>query len=155
VEYVRSIDAIIVADHITASRVKVPKRQRKTYPDRVVAQRWQVAPGNGAEQPDGNLTLVNGDKRLELVRGGEGGWSVATAKEGSSVGWFTGAWGEKKPGAVISRQARFGWRGGEQTLVTVFVPRTAAESVPVTIDDAGVTILRNGRPVTTPIPAQQ
>jgi hypothetical protein len=38
-------------------------------------------------------------------------------------------------------------------MVTVFVPRTEAESVPVVIDASGVTITRNGRTVTTPLPA--
>lgn len=38
-------------------------------------------------------------------------------------------------------------------MVTVFVPRTEAESVPVVIDGGGVTITRNGRTVTTPLPA--
>ena len=37
-------------------------------------------------------------------------------------------------------------------MVTIFVPRTDAESVPVVIDDRGVSITRNGRTVTTPLP---
>ena len=38
-------------------------------------------------------------------------------------------------------------------MLTVFVPRGAAESVPVQIGDGTVTITRNGNPVTVGFPA--
>jgi len=36
--------------------------------------------------------------------------------------------------------------------VTVFVPRVDGESVPVVVDENGVTVTRNGTAITTPLP---
>jgi hypothetical protein len=141
VTYVRSVDAVIVVDYVTSSKRK-----------RSVTQRWQVAPGIGAEATDTALTLMAGDKRMDIYRGGPGGWQVDVARQGSSVGWHTGAWGERKPGAVLSRTVPLR-RKATEVLVTVFVPRVDGESVPVTIDANGVTVTRNGTTITTPLPA--
>jgi hypothetical protein len=144
VTYVRSVDAVIVTDHVKAGKGK--KRTR------VVTQRWQLPPGIGAEQVNGGFALAKDDKRLDVVKAGDGGWSVKTAKPGSSVGWFTGAWGEKLQGAVLMRELRLTKAASSHTEVTVFVPRTSAESTPVTINGDSVTITRGGSTVTIPIP---
>ena len=144
ITYVRSIDAVIVTDH-----VKAGKGSKRT---RVVTQRWQLPPGIGAEQVNGGFALAKDDKRLDVVKAGDGGWSVKTAKPGSSVGWFTGAWGEKLQGAVLMRELRLPKAASSHTEVTVFVPRTSAESTPVTINGDSVTITRGGTTITTPIP---
>ena len=68
------------------------------------------------------------------------------------MGWFTGAWGEKLQGAVLMRELRLTKAASSHTEVTVFVPRTSAESTPVTINGDSVTITRGGSTVTTPIP---
>ena len=135
---------MIVTDHVKAGKGK--KRTR------VVTQRWQLPPGIGAEQVNGGFALAKDDKRLDVVKAGDGGWSVKTAKPGSSVGWFTGAWGEKLQGAVLMRELRLTKAASSHTEVTVFVPRTSAESTPVTINGDSVTITRGGSTVTTPIP---
>ena len=145
--YVRSIDAFIVTDYIDATRVN-----RLAKP-RAVVQRWQIPPGIGAQNVNDVLTLASGDKRLDIVKSGPGGWQVLTASSGANPGWFTGAWGEKVPGAVLSRLANVPRKGGKQVQVTVFVPRVDGESVPVVIDANGVTVTRNGVTVTTPLPA--
>ena len=144
ITYVRSIDAVIVADYVNAG--KGGKRSR------VVTQRWQLPPGIGAEQVNGGLALTKDDKRLEVVKAGTGGWSVKTAKSGSSVGWHTGAWGERLPGAVLMRELRLPRAASTHTQVTVFVPRSAAEATPVTINGDSVTITRGGATITTPLP---
>ena len=59
---------------------------------------------------------------------------------------------EKLPGAVMSRAIPLSVRGDAQTAVSVFVPRTDGESVPVTIGPEGVTITRGATTVTTPLP---
>ena len=145
VTYVRSMDAMIVADHVRATRAKGAK-------SRAITQRWQLTPGVAGEYANGVLTLLAGDKRLDVHKAGLGDWKVQTARNGSSVGWFTGAWGEKRPGAVLSRTARIGAKAGTQTLVTVLVPRVDGEAVPVVIDANGVTVTRNGTTITTPVP---
>ena len=144
VTYVRSVDAIIVTDYVDAGKGK--KRSR------VVTERWQLPPGIGAEQVNGGLALTKDDKRLEVVKAGDGGWSVKTAKSGSSVGWHTAAWGERVQGAVLMRELRLPKAASNHVEVTVFVPRTAAEATPVTIADGAVTITRGGTTVTTPLP---
>ena len=75
--------------------------------------------------------------------------------KGQPRGWFTGTWGEKVPGAVLSRQVGMKPTADSQVLVTVLVPRTDVESVPVTIDANGVTVNRNGLVITTPLPARR
>jgi hypothetical protein len=60
--------------------------------------------------------------------------------------------GERLPGAVLNRQAPIGKPATSMALVTVFVPRTDGEAVPVVIDDHGVTITRGGMTITTPLP---
>ena len=89
---------------------------------------------------------------MDVYKSGEGGWKVTVAGPTSSQGWFTGSWGVKVPGAVLLRALKLPKAGGTSKMVTVFVPRTDAESVPVVIDDRGVSITRNGRTVTTPLP---
>lgn len=144
--YVRSMDAFIVADYVDARKVK-----RSASP-RLLTERWQVPPGIGAQNVNDVFTLASGDKRLDIVKAGAGGWSVRTARPGSSVGWFTGDWGVRVPGAVLSRAVPIKRKGGQQVLVTVMVPRTDVEVVPVVIDANGVTITRNGTTITTPLP---
>ena len=108
--------------------------------------------GIGEQTVNDVMPLAAGDKRLDLLKACAGGWDVRTARSGSSVGWFTGAWGQKLPGAVLSRSVPLSVKGGDQVLVTVFVPRVDGESVPVVIDANGVTITRAGMTITTPLP---
>jgi len=143
VTYVRSVDAVIVVDYVNAG-----KHKGRT---RVVTQRWQLPSGLGSEQVNGGLSLTKDDKRLDVVKSGDGGWQVKLAKNGSSVGWLTGSWGERLQGAVLKREVRLPKSASNHTQVTVFVPRTAAESVPVTIGTDSVTITRGGTTVTTPL----
>ncbi len=151
--YVRSIDAVVVADYVNASRLPGKKKKLKRYATRTLTQRWQIPPGVAAlDYVNDVLTLGAGDSRLDVYRTGPGGWDVRAARNGSSVGWFTGTWGEKRPGAVLSRQVGLKPTADTQVLVTVFVPRTSAESVPVVIDANGVTVTRNGTVITTPLP---
>lgn len=150
--YVRSVDAMIVVDYVEATKIK-GAYARKNAARRVFTQRWQILPGIGAQNVNEVFTLMSGDKRLDIVKSGPGGWAVDTAGSGSSVGWFTTTWGAKNPGAVLSRAVPIAARGGDQALVTVLVPRVDGESVPVTIDANGVTISRNGTTISTPLPA--
>ena len=151
--YVRSIDAVIVADYVNASRLPGKKKQLKRYGTRTMTQRWQIAPGVGALSYENDvLTLGIGGSRLDVYKSGPGGWDIRTAKEGSSIGWFTGTWGQKLPGAVLSRQVGMKPTSDTQVLVTVFVPRVDGEAVPVVIDANGVTVTRNGTAITTPLP---
>ena len=150
--FVRSVDATVVVDYIDAGAVRGGKKARKLAPTRVVTERWQLPPGVGTEGTVDALALASGDKRLDVHRSGAGVWKVTPAKNGSSVGWFTGEWGEKQPGAVLSREIQLPAKASSQAVVTVFVPRTSAEAVPVTIDAAGVTVTRNGTTITTPLP---
>ena len=101
------------------------------------------------------LVLSKGDKRLDVVKSGTDAWVVDHAQPGGKQGWFTGAWGVKVPGQVVNRQVPIPKSGVRQALVTVFVPHTVGESVPVTITPAGVTISRNGVTITTPAPMPQ
>lgn len=149
--YVRSVDAMIVVDYVKAKRIK-GKYARKHAAKRVFTQRWQITPGIGAQGANDVITLVAGDKRLDILKSGPGGWNIESARDGSSVGWFTGAWGEKKPGAVLSRAVTMKAKGDDQVLVTVLVPRVDGESVPAVIDANGVTITRNGTTITTGLP---
>ena len=150
--YVRTVDAIIVVDYLNASKIPGKKKQRLAAPTRVVTQRWQVPPGIGASSLNDVLTLSSGDKRMDVYRTGGRGWDVRTARSGSSVGWFTGTWGERLPGAVLSRTVNMKSTANSQVLVTVFVPRVDGESAPVVIDANGVTVTRNGTVVTTALP---
>jgi len=146
-QYIRSVDAIVVVDYVNAAKGK-GKKGRKRF----LWERWQLAPGISATNANDVMTLANGDKRMDVYKSGPGGWAVDVAREGSPVGWSTGAWGEKLPGAVLNRQAPIGKPATSMALVTVFVPRSDGESVPVVIDDRGVTITRNGLTITTPLP---
>ena len=150
--YVRSVDVFIVSDYVSASRLPGKKKALKRYAKRTLTQRWQLPPGIGAVSYVNDVfTLGSGDKRLDVYKAGEGGWDVRTAKNGSSVGWFTGEWGQKLPGAVLSREVGLAPTQNAHTLVTVFVPRVDGESVPVTVDANGVTVTRNGVTITTPL----
>ena len=153
VTYVRGSDVLVVADYINASKVKVPKKQRAGYQNREITQRWQVGPGIGIEGVEGQLTLVSGDQRVDVVKAGVGDWSLRSATNGSSIGWHTTDWGVKAPGTVMSRSTTVPRKGEQQVMVTVFVPRGSAESVPVVIGDGTVTVTRNGVPVTVGFPA--
>ena len=144
ITYVRSVDAIVVTDYVTAGKSKSRNR--------IVTQRWQLPPGIGAEQVNGGFALAKGDKRLDISKSGSGGWSVKTAKPGSSVGWFTGSWGERLQGAVLMRELRLPKGASTSTQVTVFTPRTSGESVTTTVNPDSVTIARGGTTVTTPLP---
>jgi hypothetical protein len=77
---------------------------------------------------------------------------VRVAGKGSSAGWFTGVWGEKVPGAVLSRTIKIPKSGLNETLVTVFIPRNDGETVPVSIADGATTITRGGQTIVTPLP---
>jgi hypothetical protein len=154
VTYVRSADALIVADYINGSKVKVQKKKRKNYKERVVTQRWQLSPGVGVEgNPDGQLTMVAGEQKVDIIQAGVGAWNITSARNGSSVGWHTTDWGVKAPGAVLSRSTNLPRKGDQQVMITVFVPRGSAEATPVTIGEGTVTITRNGNPVTIGFPA--
>ncbi len=144
--YVRSIDAVIVADYVDAKKVRSKKR-------REVTQRWQLPPGVGALSYENDvLTLASGDARMDVYKSGPGTWDIRTAKSGSNAGWFTGDWGEKLPGAVLSRDLSMKRKRGSDVMVTVFVPRVDGEAVPVTVDANGVTVTRNGTTISTPLP---
>lgn len=153
VTYVRGSDVLVVADYIDAAKVKVPKKQRANYKNREVTQRWQIGPGIGVEGVEGQLTLVAGDQRVDVIKAGVGDWNLRSATNDSSIGWHTTDWGVKAPGTVMSRSTTVPRKGGQQVMVTVFVPRGSAESVPVQIGDGVVTITRNGVPVTVGFPA--
>ena len=153
VTYVRGSDALVVADYINATKVKVPKKKRKNYKKREITQRWQIGPGIGVEGTDGQLTLVSGDQRVDVIKAGVGDWNLRSAAAGSSIGWHTTDWGVKAPGTVLSRSTIVPRKGDQQVMVTVFVPRGSGESVPVQIGDGTVTITRNGNPVTLGFPA--
>ena len=146
--YIRSVDALVVVDYIDAARLK-----GKRKPVRVLTQRWQLPPVQSATNTGEVLTLASGDKSLDIVKSGEGGWNARTARKGSSIGWFTEAWGVKAPGAVLSRTVRLPKARSSSVLVTVFVPRNPGESAPAVIGPDGVTISRNGLTITTPLPA--
>jgi len=151
--YVRSIDAVIVADYVDAKRLPGKRKVIKRKAPRTVTQRWQLPPGVGALSYENDvMTLASGNSRMDVYKAGQGNWDIRTARNGSSIGWFTGDWGEKLPGAVLSRQAKMAPVKNSEALVTVFVPRVDGESVPVTIDDNGVTVTRNGVAITTPLP---
>lgn len=142
--YIRSVDALVVTDEVQAARG--PAR-------RVVTQRWQLQPGmSGSVDAAGLLTLANGNARLDVHKFGPGAWGVDIARKGSSVGWQTGSWGQRLPSAVLKRSANLLRSGSTQRMVTVFVPRTDGASVPVTLTANDVTITRDGRTVTTPLP---
>jgi len=145
---------LIVADYINAAKVKVPKKKRKSYKNREVVQRWQLSPGVGMEgNGNGQLTMVAGDQKVDIIQAGVGTWEIASAREGSSVGWHTTEWGVKAPGAVLSRSATLPRKGGQEVMITVFVPRGAQEVASVTIGEGTVTVTRNGVPVTVGFPA--
>jgi hypothetical protein len=146
-QYIRSVDAIVVTDSISADRLK-----GKRKPVRVVTQRWQLPPGLSASNTSDVLTLASGDKALDIVKSGEGGWTARTARKGSSIGWFTGGWGEKLPGAVLSRAVKLPKAASSTVLVTVFVPRNPGDSTSAVVGPEGVTITRNGLTITTPLP---
>jgi hypothetical protein len=145
VTYVRNIDAFVVADYVNARRAKKSKR--------ALTQRWQLSPGVGVESNGDMLSLVSGDRRVDIAKGGPGQWDITSARPRSNVGWFTGNWGEKVPGAVLSRQTKIKKKRSSEALVTVFVPRNVDETVAVEIGDNSVAITRNGTPVEIPIPS--
>ena len=142
-QYIRSVDAFVVTDHVKAG----PGRKNRN-----VSERWMVAPKLSATNANGVITLASKDKRMDVVKSGSGGWNVRVAGKGSSAGWFTGVWGEKVPGAVLSRTIKLPKAGIDETLVTVFIPRNDGESVPVTIADGQTTITRGGQTIVTPLP---
>jgi hypothetical protein len=97
--------------------------------------------------------LVAGDQRVDVIKAGVGDWNLRSATNGSSIGWHTTDWGVKAPGTLMSRSTTVPRKGEQQVMITVFVPRSSAESVPVEIGDGAVTITRNGVPVTVGFPA--
>jgi len=144
---------VIVADYVDAKRIPGKRKVIKRKPAREVTQRWQLPPGVGALSYENDvLTLAAGDARMDVYKSGAGNWDIRAAKSGSNVGWFTGEWGEKVPGAVLSRDVAMKPKKGSQVMVTVFVPRVDGESVPVVVDENGVTVTRNGTAITTPLP---
>ena len=146
VTYARSIDAIVVADYVNAKRAKKSKR--------AITQRWQLPPGIGVEGNGDMLTLVSGDQRVDVAKAGVGTWNITSARSGSNVGWFTGNWGEKVPGAVLERKARIKKKKSSEAMVTVFVPRSGSETVSVDVRDDGIVVVtRNGSSVEIPVPA--
>lgn len=145
--FIRSVDAIVVVDYVNAAKGKGKKGRKRFF-----WERWQLAPGISGSNAGDVMTLSSGDKRLDIYKSGPGNWAVDIARNGSNIGWSTGAWGEKLPGAVLNRQAPIGKPAMSMALVTVFVPRVDGESVPVVIDERGVTITRGGLTITTPLP---
>lgn len=97
--------------------------------------------------------MVAGDQRVDVIQAGVGAWELKSAREGSSIGWHTTDWGVKAPGTVLSRTTTLPRKGEKQVMVTVFVPRAAGESAPVSFGDGTVTITRNGNPITIGLPA--
>ncbi|MDD2858795.1 MAG: heparinase II/III family protein [Candidatus Nanopelagicales bacterium] len=149
-QYVRSVDAMIVTDYVNAAPGKGKKAK-----GRFTWQRWQVAPGVESGYIGSTLVLTKGNQHMDVVKAGTDQWVIDKARNGSSVGWYTGAWGQKLPTQVINRQIAIPKTGMQQALVTVFVPRTGEEQVPVTIGPDGVTITRGALTITTPAPMPQ
>ena len=147
-QYIRSVDAIVVTDYVDGNRLN-----GKRKPVRVLTQRWQLPPGLSASNTSDIFTLASGEKSLDIVKSGAGGWTVRTARKGSSIGWFTGAWGEKLPGAVLSRSIKLPKTKSNSVLVTVFVPRNPGDVTSAAVGPDGVTITRNGLTITTPLPS--
>ncbi len=161
IAYVRSVDAFVVVDSVQAERAKGPKRKRKI--PRVLTQRWQLPPEVAASNTGDSVVLTSGAAAMDIAksftlqegperRWQDGSWVVQTARPKSTTGWFTGSWGEKLPGSVLSREVRIPKRGGAVTMVTVLVPRAAGEAVPVEITDSSVKITRQGSTVTVALP---
>lgn len=147
VEYIRSVDAIVVVDYVNAAAAKGKKAAK-----RFVWERWHLTPGLSASNTATTVTLASGDQRMDIVKDGPGGWSVDVANAKSSVGWDTGSWGQKLPAAVLNHKTPIGKAASSSRVVTVFVPRGASESVPVSVGPDGVTITRGGLTITTPLP---
>ena len=143
VQYIRSVDAVVVTDEVTA---------RKGKKGRQFVQRWQLQPGMSGSVNGQTLTLANGRARLDVLKAGPGNWAVEVAKKGSSVGWQTGKWGEKLPSAVLKRSGKLPKKASTLRYVTVFVPRVDGESVPVELTPTDVTITRGATRITTPLP---
>ena len=144
VTFARNVDAIVVADYVNAKRAKKSKR--------AITQRWQLPPGVGVEANGDMLSLVSGDQRLDVAKAGVGDWNITSARSGSNVGWFTGNWGERVPGAVLARNANIKKKKSNDVMVTVFVPRNVNESVSVDIRGDAVVVTRNGTPVEIALP---
>lgn len=144
VTYARNIDAVVVVDYVDAKRAKNTKRS--------LTQRWQLPPGIGVEANGEMLSLVSGDQRVDVAKSGAGAWNIVSARNGSNVGWFTGNWGEKVPGAVLSRSAPIKKKKSNDAMVTVLVPRSSDEAVDVQIGTTSVVITRNGTPIEVPLP---
>ena len=140
---------MIVTDYINAARGGKKAKGRFTW------QRWQIPNGVDTGYEGNTLVLTKGDKKLDVVKSGTDAWVVDHAQPGGKQGWFTGTWGTKLAGQVVNRQVAIPKQGVRQALVTVLVPRTSGESVPVTITSSGVTITRNGQTITTPAPMPQ
>ena len=143
VQYVRSVDAVVVTDEVTA---------RKGKKGRQFVQRWQLQPGMSGSVNGQTLTLANGAARLDVLKSGPGNWAVEVAKKGSSVGWQTGKWGEKLQSAVLKRSGKLPKKASTLRYVTVFVPRVDGENVPVELTPTDITITRGTTRVTTPLP---
>jgi hypothetical protein len=144
VTFARNVDAIVVSDYVNAKRAKKSKR--------AITQRWQLPPGVGVEANGDMLSLVSGDQRLDVAKAGVGDWNITSARSGSNVGWFTGNWGERVPGAVLARNANIKKKKSNDVMVTVFVPRNVNESVSVDIRGDAVVVTRNGTPVEIALP---
>ena len=143
VQYIRSVDAVVVVDEVNA---------RKGKKGRQFVQRWQLQPGMSGSVNGQTLTLANGRARLDVLKSGPGNWAVDVAKNGSSVGWQTGKWGEKLPSAVLKRSGKLPKKASTLRYVTVFVPRVDGEQVPVELTPTDVTITRGTTRITTPLP---
>lgn len=145
VTYARNADAIIVVDDIAAKRAKGAKR--------TLTQRWQLPPGVGVEANGEMLSLVSGDRKVDIARSGPGSWDITSARNGSNIGWFTGNWGERLPGAVLARSTPIKKKRSTEQMVTVFVPRSTAEIVDIQIGATSAVITRNGTPIEVALPA--
>ena len=150
--YVRSIDAMIIVDFANATKIK-GKQARATAATRTITEDWQLPPGVAANNLNGTvMQLSNGDKRLDVIKFGPGDWALQGSQASTASAWFTGAWGQPQPATVLSRTIGIPAAGGTQAMVTVLVPHADGESVPVKVDDKGVTVTRNGTTITTPVP---
>jgi len=153
--YVRSMDVMIIVDYINATKIK-GKQARATAATRTISEHWQLPPGVAANNIDGTLMqLSNGDKRLDVIKFGPGDWALQGSQASTASAWFTGSWGQPQPATVLSRTIGIPAAGGTQAMVTVLVPRTDGESVPVKVDDKGVTVTRNGKTIVTPLPTER
>ena len=98
VHYLPEADAVVVVDRLRA------------VARTAVVQRWQVAPGVSLSPTADGATLRSGGVRARLLLSGGGNTGLVTASRRGVAAWFTGRYGERLPGAVLTRVAPPGGR---------------------------------------------